>query len=216
MNAIRKVLIGYDTFTGHLDRVVRVFLGAFMLTMFALLLLSVLSRYVIRSPFFWLAEGAGYLMALLGLWGSSTCIRIGGHMQVNVIYKRLAGEGGDAHRIARDILTIVIYASLLAYCYVLIRYGYRFADFGRFEYSPSGFFIVFWPRLAVPSGGLLIAIQSLNLIGRAILDLIDKGSERRAANLTDPGKPATSALHGAETSYIGEEAGTEGETDNHK
>lgn len=201
MSTVQNTLSAFDAFTGHVDKVVRVVLSAAMLAMFVLLLLSVLSRYVINQPFFWLAEGAGYLMALLGLWGSSTCIRVGGHMQVNIIHKRLAGAGGDRHRIARDVLTIVIYASLLVYCYVLIRYGYRFADFGRFEYSPSGFFIVFWPRLSVPSGGALIALQSLNLIGRAVSDLIDKGRERRTANLTDPGKPDSTARHGDETTY---------------
>lgn len=206
MGAVRTTLTGFDVFTGYVDSVVRVFLSVFMASMFVLLLLSVLSRYVINQPFFWLAEGAGYLMALLGLWGSSTCIRVGGHMQVNIIQKRLAGEGGDAHRVARDVLTIVIYGSLLVFCYVLIHYGYRFADFGRFEYSPSGFFIVFWPRLAVPTGGVLIALQSMNLIGRAIVDLVDKGREKRTANLTDPGKPMSAARDGVETAYTGSDA----------
>ena len=170
---IRRVLVGFDTVTGYLDEAVKALLAIAMFTMFVLLLLNVLSRYVILTPFFWLAEGAGYLMALVGLWGSSTCVRNWKHMQVNIILKRLSGESGEGHPVARNVLVIVMYSALILYAYVMVHYGYNFAEFGRFEQSPSGYFIVFWPRLTLPTGGLLILVQSLNMIGRAVVNLMD-------------------------------------------
>lgn len=173
VHAFRKI----DDWTGRLDDVVKVVISICMLVMFGLLLLNVLSRYVIMTPFFWLAEGAGYMMAIVGLWGSSTCIRGAAHMQVTLIPKRLAGPDGMAHRYVVATIKISVSLLVIAYAWVMIRYGYAFAEFGRNEFSPSGFFIVFWPRLALPIGGVLMALQSVNLIGRSIVQLIQAGGE---------------------------------------
>lgn len=172
-----RAFLAVDHWTGRLDDVVRVLISIFMLVMFGLLLLNVLSRYVIMVPFFWLAEGAGYMMAMVGLWGSSTCIRRAAHMQVRLIPKRLAGPDGMDHPYVVAAIKISVSLLVILYSWVMIRYGYEFALFGRNEYSPSGFFIVFWPRLALPIGGILIAVQSLNLIGRAVVQLIQADGE---------------------------------------
>ena len=167
----------FDAWTGRIDEVVKIIISILMMVMFGLLLLNVLSRYVIMRPFFWLAEGAGYMMAMVGLWGSSTCIRMTKHMQVTLVPKRLAGPDGMGHRYVVATIKIVVSLLVILYAWVLIKYGYAFAQFGRNEFSPSGFFIVFWPRLALPIGGILMALQSLNLIGRAIVQLIRAGGE---------------------------------------
>ncbi len=169
---ILRLLEEYDRYTGHLDRGVQFIIAAGMLIMFGLLLLSVLSRYVINRPFFWLAEGAGYLMALVGVWGSSSCLRHAGHMQVNYLQDKFRKRGARTATLVSPIFVIITNGLLIFYCYFLITAGYRFAEFGRFEHSASGFFIVFWPRLILPSGFLLIGLQSLNLIGDAIRRLM--------------------------------------------
>lgn len=167
----------FDRITGKIDDAVKVVISILMIVMFGLLLMNVLSRYVIMRPFFWLAEGAGYMMAMVGLFGSSTCIRGAAHMQVTLIPKRLAGPDGTAHRYSVATIKILVSLLVLAYAWVMIRYGYAFAEFGRNEYSPSGYFIVFWPRLSLPIGGVLIALQSLNLIGRAVAQLMRAAGE---------------------------------------
>lgn len=176
-HAVVQTFQRIDDWTGRLDEVVKFIISSLMLIMFGLLLLNVLSRYVILKPFFWLAEGAGYMMAIVGLWGSSTCIRGAAHMQVTLVPKRLAGPDGMKHRYIVATIKIAVSLLVIAYAWVMIKYGYQFAQFGRNEYSPSGFFIVFWPRLALPVGGILMALQSINLIGRAIVQLIRVGGE---------------------------------------
>jgi TRAP-type C4-dicarboxylate transport system permease small subunit len=176
MTALLKFFRVFDTWTGRIDYVVKIIIAAAMFIMFGLLLLNVLSRYVILQPFFWLAEGAGYMMAMVGLFGSSTCIRHSAHMQVTLIPKKLAGADGQSHWVAVHVIKILVSLLVIAYAYVMIRYGYAFADFGRNELSPSGFFIVYWPRLALPIGGVLIALQSFNLIGRSLVSLITKAA----------------------------------------
>jgi len=97
-------------------------------------------------------------------------------MQVTLIPKKLAGDDGQAHWVAVHAIKIIVSLLVIGYAYVMIRYGYAFAEFGRNEYSPSGFFIVYWPRLALPIGGLLIALQSVNLIGRSVVSLITRAA----------------------------------------
>ncbi len=165
---VLRVFDRYDRATYRLDQAIQLVLAAGILLMFLLLLLSVASRYVINRPFFWLTEGAGYLSALVGLWGSSTCLRYSGHMQVNLLQDHLKKRGGAIATVVAPGFVILTNALLIYYCYMMITAGYRFVDMGRFEYSPSGFFIVFWPRLLLPSGFLLIAVQSLNVVGYAV------------------------------------------------
>ena len=169
---IARTFEGYDWITGRIDNGVQFVVAVAMVIMFGLLLLSVASRYVIYRPFFWLTEGAGYLMALVGLWGSSSCVRHAGHMQVNVLQDMFRKRGRVARLVVSPLFVIIVNVVFIYYCYMLVTAGYRFADFGRTETSPSGFFIVFWPRLALPTGGLLMGLQSLNLIGRAIRKLM--------------------------------------------
>lgn len=167
----------FDRWTGRIDSIVRGVVAVLMFVMFALLLMNVLSRYVILQPFFWLAEGAGYMMAMVGLFGSSSCLRGAAHMQVTLIPKRLAGPDGMNHRYTVAAIKIAVSVLVILYAWVMIKYGYLFAEFGRNEYSPSGYFIVFWPRLSVPIGGVLIAVQSLNLIGRTVNQLLNSVGE---------------------------------------
>ncbi len=165
---VLQIFDSYDRLTRRIDQGVQWVLAGGMLLMFLLLLLSVASRYVINRPFFWLTEGAGYLSALVGLWGSSTCLRYSGHMQVNLLQDQLKKQGGFVAEVIAPISIILANVLLLYYCYMMITAGYRFADMGRFEFSPSGFFIVFWPRLLLPSGFLLIGLQALNIIAHAL------------------------------------------------
>ena len=111
-------------------------------------------------------------MALVGVWGSSSCLRHAGHMQVNYLQDKFRKRGARTATLVSPIFVIITNGLLIFYCYFLITAGYRFAEFGRFEHSASGFFIVFWPRLILPSGFLLIGLQSLNLIGDAIRRLM--------------------------------------------
>lgn len=169
-----RIFAGFDRTTLYIDKGVQVVIGLAMLAMFGLLLLSVLSRYVIATPFFWLTEGAGYLSALVGLWGSSSCIRYGGHMQVHILQDQFK-KYYVGRRILAPLFLIIVNSMVVYYSYALfIRAGFSFADMGRTEYSPSGFFIVFWPRMIMPVGGILISLQALNLISKGFLEFFKK------------------------------------------
>ena len=95
-------------------------------------------------------------------------------MQVHILQDQLK-KNDLGKRILAPLFLIIVNALVVYYSYALfIRAGFNFADMGRTEYSPSGFFIVFWPRMIMPIGGILISLQALNLISKGFLEFFRK------------------------------------------
>lgn len=165
MSGISALCRGYDRASGHLDAVVRIALRLFMAGILAMLVLQVVVRYILPFPLPWVEELAVYLAAHLAMWGSSTCLRRSYHLQVRIMWDYLPLRPGR-------VLAIVLGLVLIAYCGILVWYGFRFAALGGHQMSPSGFIQVYWARLAMPTGGLLIALQALAQVVREADGLI--------------------------------------------
>jgi TRAP-type C4-dicarboxylate transport system permease small subunit len=148
-----------DRVTGAIDAVVKVCLTGMMAAIFVLVFTQVVLRYVIVFPLSWIEEVAAYLMAYLALWGSSSCLRTDSHLKVDVIQQAMP-------TVLRRLIVMAIHLLMLYYAYAITVSGYRFALLGVREMSESGTFALFWPRLALVTGGTLIAIQTLNLMVR--------------------------------------------------
>ncbi len=165
MTMLDGTLHTIDRVTGVVDKLVQVAVVTIFVVIFALLNLQVAMRYVMGIPMIWLEELAGFLMAYLTLWGSSSCIRSDGHVRVSFLPDRMKSP------VSRRWLSIVIHAILLFYLFYLIVYGYRFAAMGHGELTPSGTFDFFLPRLALTTGGILMAVQAAGVIVREAVAL---------------------------------------------
>jgi TRAP-type transport system small permease protein len=163
---IRKTVIHTaDRVSGSIDQAVQVAIVLVFVVLFLLLNLQVAMRYVMRVPLIWLEELAGFLMAYLTLWGSSSCIRTDRHVRVSFLPDKIT------HPALSRWLSIFVHGTLLFYLFYLTVFGYRFAAMGQGEITPSGTFDFFLPRLALTSGGILMIIQSLNIMTREVLGL---------------------------------------------
>lgn len=171
----------FDRLAGHVDSVVRVFIGLFSITIVALIFGQVFNRYVIPWPIVWLSEAAVFTAAYLGLWGSSTCLRIGYHLQVKLAWDML--PQGLGH-----ILSLIVHTIMIMFCAFLIYYGYQFADMSRGQWSESATFPVFWAQLAMPTGGLLIGLQALALLLRELALMQGASDWRKSPRDDDEGE----------------------------
>lgn len=160
INAVRV----FDRLTGYVDLVVRIFLIVFMISIFVFIFCQVIIRFT-PLRVFWFAEAATFAAAYLGLWGSSTCLRVGHHLQVKLMWDYLPVKAGR-------VLSIILYIALLIFCMVLAKYGLEMAALSRGQMSESNTFNVYWMRLAVPTGGVLIGLQSLNIVLRELAGLM--------------------------------------------
>lgn len=167
MTKITAMLSNIDRVTGSIDKVVQVTIVLVFVVLFALLNIQVAMRYVIRVPLIWLEELAGFLLAYLTMWGASSCIRTDRHIRVNWLLDRTRGAR------MRHLLSVLIHTILLFYLYYLVVYGYQFAALGVGEITPSGSFDFFLPRMALTSGGVLMMIQSANILIREFMTLFN-------------------------------------------
>ncbi|MFN4170694.1 MAG: TRAP transporter small permease [Pseudorhodobacter sp.] len=150
-----------DRLTGYIDRVCRwglIFASGFILI---LLMTQVLMRYVLRSPLPWVEELSTYALGFMILWGAACYVRTWQHVRVGALSARLPMTLRSAILIGLNLLLVMV-------AWLLVTSGYKLAQLGVRELSPSGSFIMYWPRQAMTTGGVLILIQASNNVLRVL------------------------------------------------
>ena len=130
-------------------------LNALLAVMLAVLVASlvyqVFGRYVLNHAPSWTEELARFLMVYITMLGSAALIRREGHISVNVLVDALPAPLRHAVLWLRD-------AIMLSAAGFLMWYGYGFALIGARRASPALEISMYWPVLAIPISGLLIAM----------------------------------------------------------
>lgn len=159
--ALRRAVDAIDRVAGAIDWLSRLAMGAALLGVLAMLLLQVAVRYVVNFPLPWVEELAVYLSGYVALIGTAVCLRMGFHLQVDLLRDRLGGR-------VRTVHFLLVNLVVAGFGYFLLKYGIKFVELGAGQTSPSSYFPVAVGRMAMPIGGGLLLIQSLVLALRAI------------------------------------------------
>lgn len=173
---LRRTIDTADRLAGVIDWLSRFAMGAALLGVLAMLLLQVTIRYVVNFPLPWVEELAVYLSGYIALIGAAVCLRMGFHLQVDILRDRLSGR-------ARTIQFLLINLVVAGFGYFLLKYGIKFVELGAGQTSPSSYFPVALGRLSMPIGGGLLIIQSLVLALKAFDELLN--GPRPAIESTD-------------------------------
>lgn len=160
----------WDKITGWIDLLARISMAISMLGILVMLLLQVAVRYILPIPISWAEEGAIYLSGYMAMIGTSVCLRANYHLQVDILRDSLGKR-------ARLIHGILINLMVAAFSIFLIKYGYAFAQLGSGQTTGSSYFIVTHVRMAMPLGGVLLLLQALTLVGRALDSLLYNTSD---------------------------------------
>ncbi len=166
MITLQNQLNKFDYLFDMIDRIVQIAIVFAFIVLFGMLNIQVAMRYVFRIPLIWIEELAGFLLAFLTLWGSSSCIRTDSHIRVSFIVKYIKSMRW------RCAFAIGVHLLILIYLYYLTVYGYQFALIGKGEITPSGTFDFFLPRLSLATGGVLMIIQTVGIIIREFSRMI--------------------------------------------
>lgn len=166
---LHRTFLGYDRVMGVVDRAAQWIIGLALGGVFVLLVTQVLVRYVLPFPLPWVEEAAVYLSGYVALIGASICLRAGFHIQVDLLRDRLGPQMQYALAIFQQLL-------LIGFALFLLRYGIKFVELGWGQTSPSSYFLVSYARMAMPVGGLLLLLQSIAMIGRAVIGLLEERS----------------------------------------
>lgn len=175
---LSRTALFYDRLCGWIDLAARGVITVLLFAIFALLLAQIALRYLFGTPVFWGLELTGYMFAYVTLLGTSICIRTDEHIRMPLIMDALPGP-------FRRGLFILVQVFVIFYAWHLVRYGYMFASLGAGERSPSSYFILFWPRLALVIGGVLIILQALAVIARELTGVTDASRTEDASGTED-------------------------------
>jgi len=133
-----------------------------LMTVLALdLMLGVFSRYVLFSTFTWYDEIARACFVWVVFLGGAVGVKRGAHFGLHLVIDMLSER-------ARRLATFATPLVIIAFSCVLVIQGYEFMEFGRFQQLPVMGISKNWIYAAMPIGGLLMIIYSLQNLWRAV------------------------------------------------
>lgn len=123
---------------------------------------EVLMRYVFFKPMVWGEQVACYLMIWMAMVAGSMALRVGGHMNLDIIQKKTPAKVAKIFVFVSNIL-------VLAFLIIMTKYGFKHALGVRMQRSQVVFNIsMMWPYLAIPVGGVMMIIQHIDVMFNGI------------------------------------------------
>ena len=102
------------------------------------------------------------MLAYLVVIGLAVCFRSGKHVIMDTIYKSMP-------ILLQSTLTIIFCILSLYFGYLMIYSGMRLATLGMNDLTYSGYFTLFWPRLALPLGGALLILNASVMLALEVI-----------------------------------------------
>jgi TRAP-type C4-dicarboxylate transport system permease small subunit len=121
--------------------------------------LQVFCRLVLRDPLSWTEEMSTILFVWLTMVGSSLALKRGEHFAVELLHKRLPAA-------ARRFAAILVDAGVIVFAAILLYEGIRMAVRNVSVATPAMEISRCIPYAAVPVGGLLMLLRSLEMLVR--------------------------------------------------
>ncbi len=140
----------FRTIARGIESVLDILLLVMIVVMTVAICWQVFARYVLNDAPGWTEETARFLMAWITMLGSAMVMRSDGHVSVAFVANSLPPGPRAVVAWIRDTLILVMAGSL-------VFYGYQFALIGGRRDSAALEIPMFWPYLAIPVGGALIA-----------------------------------------------------------
>ena len=118
----------------------------------AIVVLSVIYRYILLSPLTWSEEVGRYVMIWVGFLAASIAMREGLHVSVDFVLQWVTpGIAAWLRGLARGAMVVFLL--------VVMGYGFFFVTNLWDQWSPVMGIRMTWPYLAIPVGSLLMLVQ---------------------------------------------------------
>lgn len=121
-------------------------------------IISVFMRYVLVMPMVFGEQLADYCMIWLAFLSSSMAMRIGAHMGLDILEKKLPPK-------LAIILKSISILMVIGFLLIMIIWGFKHSYAVRGQKSPVVFGVsMMIPYLSVPIGGLFMLIQAIHIL----------------------------------------------------
>ncbi len=143
-NAIKKFYANFEEIVGSIVLII----------MCIVAVLQVASRYIFGDQFSWTEETCTFLFVWLFFTGSALALKTSDHFAVDIIVEKLPLKASKAVR----LLALVF---VLTFTAILIWFGIRMTTAGAHSITPALEIPKSIPYAAVPAGGLLMAVRTI-------------------------------------------------------
>lgn len=157
---------------------------AILASIFLVMTTEVLSRYFLRISLAWVVDFAQFGLVWVVFIGGSCLVYLEKHIAVDFFHKHIPERMLLLMKILFDLV-------LLYLMYVLIVYGYQNAEMARGRISASHLTDVFYPRLGVPIGSALMALQVVNNLLKRLCLLVTPDEPLDAGSDSGPSAAGT-------------------------
>jgi TRAP-type C4-dicarboxylate transport system permease small subunit len=125
--------------------------------------LQVFSRYVLNDSLVWAEELTRFALAWSTMVGSAAAYRLGEHIGVTMVIERLHGRW-------RALLIRTVHLVVMAFALLVAWEGWLFTlrNFARGQLTAALQVPIAWAHLALPVGGLLIAMAAAEALWRGM------------------------------------------------
>lgn len=154
---MQKIVNGYSFIVEKINKAITYVLTVLLMVMTVLIFWQVFARFVMGSPLSFSEEIARFCMLWLTMLGSAYAFRKGSLIAVDVLLEL----GGP---IIRKVLKIAIPIISIVFAYILVIHGFELVDRVASQIAPSTRISMKWPVLSVPIGGILIFVNSIDLL----------------------------------------------------
>jgi len=135
-------------------RIVRLVILLQAAAIFAIIIVTVVTRYGFNYVASWSEEVPRYLLIWISFLGAAVCVDLKDHIAFDYLYKRFPGP-------LRAAVQLLINAAIFAFGGIMLVYGIRFVQAFGGDLMESIPFTNVWYYTALPVSGGLIMLYSL-------------------------------------------------------
>jgi TRAP-type C4-dicarboxylate transport system permease small subunit len=137
-----------------LSAAVRVVILMMAAAIFAIIIVTVITRYGFNSVLSWSEEVPRYLLIWISFLGAAVGVDLKDHIAFEYFYQRFPGR-------LRAVVGVLINAAIFGFGSIMLLYGIRFVDAFGGDFMESIPFTNVWYYTALPVSGALMMLYSL-------------------------------------------------------
>lgn len=138
----------------QLSAAVRVVILLLASGIFAIVIVTVVTRYGFNYVLSWSEEVPRYLLIWVSFLGAAACVDLRDHIAFDYLYKRFPDR-------VRRAVQLLINLAIFGFGWIMLRYGIRFVQAFGGDFMESIPFTNVWYYTALPVAGGLMMLYSL-------------------------------------------------------
>jgi TRAP-type C4-dicarboxylate transport system permease small subunit len=171
---LHKIYVGIKLISDWTDKIATVLGVMLVASMTFSIILQVFFRYVVRAALPWPEELSRFLMVWCAFVGASTALKRGDHVGVTFFVEHTP-------RMINRLITFLTQFVVVYFLFILVKHSWRIAKLGWRSKSGAMLLPMFYPRVGVTVGAVMMFIQLIEIMFRGIIGVgQDQESETMA------------------------------------